>query len=218
MKVLAINGSPRKGWNTETLLQKALEGAASQGAQTEIIHPYDLQYRGCTSCLACKRKGAPHICFMRDELTPILQQMMEADVLIFGSPVYFHGISSGLSALLERFVYPSYIYNRQIPTVYEKTIPSAFVYTMNSTEEQLQKHKDHLNPFEKGVATALRCEPALLYACNTWQYTDYDLYEHAMFSVESKKQQRAKQFPADCQHAFDLGVALVQKAAALKEK
>ena len=57
MKVLAINGSPRKTWNTATMLNKALEGAASEGAETEIIHLYELNFRGCTSCFACKLKG-----------------------------------------------------------------------------------------------------------------------------------------------------------------
>jgi len=57
MKVMAINGSPRKNWNTATLLEKALEGAASEGAETEIVHLYDLEFKGCTSCFACKLKG-----------------------------------------------------------------------------------------------------------------------------------------------------------------
>jgi len=52
VKVLAINGSPRKKWNTATLLEKALEGAASLGAETELVHLYDLDYKGCTSCSA----------------------------------------------------------------------------------------------------------------------------------------------------------------------
>ena len=57
MKVLAINGSPRKTWNTATLLRNTLDGAASQGAETELVHLYDLDYTGCTSCFACKLKG-----------------------------------------------------------------------------------------------------------------------------------------------------------------
>ena len=52
MYVLAINGSPRKNWNTATLLNKALEGAAAQGVQTELIHLYDLNFKGCISCFA----------------------------------------------------------------------------------------------------------------------------------------------------------------------
>ena len=47
MKVIAFNGSPRKKWNTSTLLQKALEGSSSQGAETELIHLYDLNFNGC---------------------------------------------------------------------------------------------------------------------------------------------------------------------------
>ena len=54
MKVIAVNGSPRKEWNTAAMLEKALAGAADQGAETELIHLYDLKYTGCTSCFACK--------------------------------------------------------------------------------------------------------------------------------------------------------------------
>ena len=54
MNIIAINGSPRKEDNTATLLNKALEGAASNGAETEIIHLYDFTYKGCKSCFACK--------------------------------------------------------------------------------------------------------------------------------------------------------------------
>ena len=57
MKVLAINGSPRKDWNTATLLKAALDGAASEGAGVELVHLYDLAYHGCVSCFACKLKG-----------------------------------------------------------------------------------------------------------------------------------------------------------------
>jgi len=58
MKVIAINGSPRKKWNTATLLEKTLDGAASRGADTELVHLYDLSYKGCISCFTCK----PSIC------------------------------------------------------------------------------------------------------------------------------------------------------------
>lgn len=56
-KAIALNGSPRKNGNTATLLQKALAGAAEAGAETELIHLIDLDYKGCSSCFACKRKG-----------------------------------------------------------------------------------------------------------------------------------------------------------------
>lgn len=75
MKVYAINGSPRKSWNTAMLLENALKGAAAQGAETELIHLYDLNFKGCTSCFGCKLKGGKSYgkCAMRDDLTPVLE-------------------------------------------------------------------------------------------------------------------------------------------------
>jgi multimeric flavodoxin WrbA len=57
MKAIAVNGSPRKGWNTATLLRKALAGAKKNGAETDLVHLYGLSYRGCISCFACKKIG-----------------------------------------------------------------------------------------------------------------------------------------------------------------
>ena len=81
MKVTAINGSPRKSWNTATLLKKALKGAASQGAETELIHLYDLTFTGCTSCFACKTKGGKSYgrCAVKDGLAPVLKKVGAAD-------------------------------------------------------------------------------------------------------------------------------------------
>ena len=56
-KVMIINGSPRKNFNTAKLLKSAAQGAEAAGAETEIVHLYDLSYKGCISCLMCKRKG-----------------------------------------------------------------------------------------------------------------------------------------------------------------
>lgn len=71
MNVIALNGSPRKGWNTEQLLKRALEGAASTGAETELIQLYAQEFKGCVSCFACKRKDSKTsgLCAYRDALT-----------------------------------------------------------------------------------------------------------------------------------------------------
>ena len=61
MKILASNGSPRKQWNAATLLNKALEGTASQEAETELIHVYDLNCKGCRACNACKTINASNL-------------------------------------------------------------------------------------------------------------------------------------------------------------
>ena len=91
MKVMAINSSSRKKWNTAMLLEHALEAATAKGAETELVHLYDLDYKGCTSCSACKLKGGNSYgkCAMKDGLTPLLEKLATADAFIIGSPVYF---------------------------------------------------------------------------------------------------------------------------------
>jgi multimeric flavodoxin WrbA len=87
MKVMAFNGSSRKRGNTAALLEKALEGARPEGAETELIHIYDLDYKGCKSCFVCKLKGSKSYGrrAQRDALTPLLEEVKNCDALILGS-------------------------------------------------------------------------------------------------------------------------------------
>jgi multimeric flavodoxin WrbA len=108
MKVLAINGSPRTKCNTATLLNNALEGAASQGAETELVHLYDLDFKGCISCFACKLKNGESYgrCAVEDELTPVLKNAGETDALILGSPIYYGGVTGEMRSFMERLLFP----------------------------------------------------------------------------------------------------------------
>jgi multimeric flavodoxin WrbA len=208
MKIIAINGSPRKNWNTATLLNKTLEGADSQGAETELINFYDLKYKGCISCFACKRKDGQHgKCAMKDDLTEVLEKLETADAIIFGSPIYYMNITAGITALLERFLFSHSIYSAEIPTVYPRKIQAGFVYTMNVTEKQIEQFglKQILNLRENMIARTLGRPMESLYSYDTYQFSDYEKYESSMFSEEAKAKQKAEQFPIDCQKAFDMG-------------
>jgi multimeric flavodoxin WrbA len=90
MKLLAVNGSPRKNKNTARLLEQVVAGAGEKGAETELVHLRDLRYTGCISCFECKRIGGPSYgrCVLKDDLRPILDKAHEADVLVLGSPFY----------------------------------------------------------------------------------------------------------------------------------
>ena len=137
MKVIAINGSPRKKWNTATLLEKALEGAASEGAETEIIHLYDLNFKGCTSCFACKLKDGKSYgkCAMNDELTPVLEKLKDADAVILGSPIYLGNSTGEMRSFMERYVFPYLVYSANPQSLYPKNIPIGYIYTMGVKEE-----------------------------------------------------------------------------------
>ena len=125
MKLLAINGSPRKKWNTGMLLEKALEGAASRGAETELVHLYDLTYTGCTSCFACKLKDGKSYgkCAVRDDLTPFLRRYTDADALILGSPIYFGTVTGEMRCFMERLLFPYHVYTSPPSSLFGKRIP-----------------------------------------------------------------------------------------------
>lgn len=209
MNVLAINGSPRKNWNTATLLTKALEGAASQRASTEIIHLYDHHYQGCISCFACKLKDGKSYgkCAMQDELTPILEKIANADAVILGSPVYFHGVTGEMRSLIERMGFPYTVYDKTYSSLFNKKMPIGFIYTMNVDETRMKEFGyDHSF---RGTEMALErifgaCEP--LYVNDTYQFSDYSKYVVTAFNEAEKAQRRQEHFPLDCQRAFDLGV------------
>ena len=136
MKVIAINGSPRKNWNTATLLQKALDGAASQGAETEIFHLYELNYKGCVSCFACKTKNGPSygMCAVKDDLTPILKKVEIVDAIIFGSPIYYGSVTGEMRSFMERLLFPYSTYTDPPGTLFPRKIRTGFIYTLNASE------------------------------------------------------------------------------------
>ena len=85
MKTIIINAGPRKNWNTDLMLKEAQKGAGSAGAETEYIDLYDLDFKGCRSCLACKIKGAErNKCYWKDDLSPVIEKILSADAVIFG--------------------------------------------------------------------------------------------------------------------------------------
>ena len=129
MKAIAINGSPRKNWNTVTLLKKALEGAESVGAETEMIHLYDLDFKGCSSCFFCKRKNSGFIgqCSMKDDLTPVLERAMASDVLLLGSPIYIGYITGEMKSFMERLLFMNLSYDSPSRTNFKGKISTGFI-------------------------------------------------------------------------------------------
>ena len=130
---------PRRNGNTAELLQHALRGASDAGAETELVHLYSLKFTGCLSCFYCKRKDVAHgVCAVKDDLAPVLERVKQADALIMGAPIYFMNMSAGMLAFIERLFFSNYIYSEEIPTVFPKSLPHAFIYTMNMTEAHVE--------------------------------------------------------------------------------
>ena len=104
MKVLAISGSPRKGGNTDQLLNVALEVLEEKGIETEFITLAGKKLLTCTACMGCKNNPQ---CVLDDDFGPIFTAMLEADGILIGSPVYFGSATAEIKALLDRAGYVS---------------------------------------------------------------------------------------------------------------
>ncbi len=217
-KALFINGSPRKNGNTAQLLKRAMDGAREAGAEVELVNLYDrsLNYKGCMSCFACKIKGGRKgICSFKDDLQPIMEKVMEADVLVCGSPVYCGYPSANLRAFMERLIFPAVNYSDFMHPVINKPKHSATIFTMNCPDVQMYKSNAYdilmdVNARQLGMFGPTE----ILYSFDTYQFNDYSRYDAAMIPAEHKKQMHETQFPKDLENAFELGTRLVKLRAA----
>jgi multimeric flavodoxin WrbA len=213
-RVIAINGSPRKNANTATLLQKALDGAASVGAETELIHLIDLRYQGCISCFACKRKGTRFIgsCALRDDLTPVLEKAKHSSAVILGSPIYLADVTALMRAFIERFGFMNVSYDKNSHTAFTGSINGAFFYTMNVSKPASALFS-YVYIFNTGLLKrCLRGKVEQLICADTWQFDDYDKYMASNFNVAKKRKTRETVFPKDCEKAYQIGKRLSTSA------
>ena len=211
MKLLAINGSPRKKWNTATLLEKSVEGAASLGAETELIHLYGLNFKGCVSCFACKTNGGESYgrCAVKDDLASILEKIPQTDILILGSPIYFGSVTGEMQSFLERLQFPFLTYTDPPASIFPGRIRTGFIFTLGADENMAK---------ERGFDTRIAMYALILkmifgnsesLSCyDTYQFDDYSKVHAPRWDPEKKAKRRKEVFPEDCRRAFELGKRL----------
>ena len=182
------------------MCQKVAEGVRSAGGEAKIVRLYDLDYKGCMSCMACKIKGkASNVCKFKDSLTPILEEIATADGLVLGSPIYFGDVTGQMRTFLERLAFPWLSYNDYSMKA-PKKMPVLLIETMNGTPER--NNSQGYGSIENCIETALG-KPERLIAYNTYQVKNYDRYELAGFSEEAKRQWRDEHWEEDLQKAFE---------------
>jgi multimeric flavodoxin WrbA len=215
MKVILINGSPRKNGNISTLLDSAFQGVTSQSVEAEIVHLYDYNFKGCISCFACKRRNGKSYgkCAVQDGLTSILKKIEEADALIIGSPVYFGNATGEVRSFLERLQFP---YLENYSSLFPRKMQVGFIFAMNVTNERLEicGYKESLSLIEQTAGKTFG-EAETLFVTDTYQFDDYSKYVTA-FDPELKAMRREKEFPKDCKKAFDMGEKFARQILKLK--
>lgn len=218
MKAIFLNGSPRKNFNTAQLLDSAMKGAQEAGAEVERIDLFDYEFTGCRSCFACKVKNAKTngVCAIRDSIRPVIEKCQEADVLVFGSPVYFNFPTGQLRNLVERLLFPLDTYlvaDGKRVKVPHKPVYTGMIYTMNCPEDFMEQiGYDKLLRNTADEIGRLYGYNELLYSCATYQFSDYSRYDANMFPEEERRKHREEQFPIDLQNAYEMGKRLAEMA------
>jgi multimeric flavodoxin WrbA len=218
MKVIAVNGSPRKKWNTATLLRKSLEGTITRGAETELIHLYDIEFKGCVSCFACKTIDGPSYgrCIVKDGLTPLLQKIETTDALILGAPIYFGTVTGAMSSFMERLFFPYYTYTDPPGSIFPRKIRTGFIYTLGATEELAeQRGFDKHIAFNELFMKLIFGDTETLCSYDTYQFDDYSKVFAPRWDPEKKAKRRAEIFPLDCARAFEMGVRAASQQGAV---
>ncbi len=166
MKVLAVSASPRSGGNSDVLCDQFLKGAAEAGHETEKIN---IESKRIHSCMACYGCGKTNVCVQKDDMGEILEKLIEADVIILATPVYFYSMNAQMKAFIDRC----------LPR-YQEIRNKAFYYIVTAADPQHSAADETI----AGLRGYLRCLPGaqekgIIYGTGTWDMND--VYRHPAF-------------------------------------
>ena len=205
-RIVAINASPRSGWNTDMLIDKAIEGAQSEGYEVRKFDLYKLEpHTGCVSCFGCKRKAHEGECVIKDGLKPVLDAVKEADGLIVGAPNYFGDLCAQFKLFYERLVFPNLTYNKEHPCCNQRRIPVLLIMTSNASDTMyagmLENYRNTLTNFIGPTTVFVSGE--------TMQVKDYSKFDWTFFDGPQRVDRREKVFPKELEEARRLGASLL---------
>ena len=190
MKVLGIYGSPRKGGNTDQLLDKVLEGAQSAGAEVKRVYTRELNLCGCVECGGCDKTGE---CVVQDDMQKVYPLLDWAEVIFLASPIFFYGVTAQAKALIDRSQahWSRRLLEKSSEERQLRNRGRGYLITVGATRGK--------NLFEGAILTAKYFFDAL------------DLsYEGGIFFRSLEKRNAVQENPETLQEAFTLGL----KAAA----
>ncbi|MBE5996051.1 MAG: flavodoxin family protein [Lachnospiraceae bacterium] len=147
-KVIIISGSARKGGNSDLLCDEFLKGAAEAGNEVEKIRLAEKKIAGCIGCMACKKNDG--VCVFKDDLPGIVEKVIDADVMVMASPVYYYAVNSQTKAFIDRTF-------ARLPDIRDKEV--YFILTCTDDEHAVNEALHDLRSFvhflpgavEKGV-------------------------------------------------------------------
>lgn len=166
MKVLAICASPRKGGNSDVLCAQFLKGAAENGNEVKKINLAGMNISPCVACYGCTKS---HQCVKKDDMAQIQQELIDADIIVLATPVYFYSMDAQMKIMIDRCL-PRY---REIKN-------KDFYYIITAADPEHSAADETI----AGLRGYLRCLPGanekgILYGTGTWNKGD--VYRHPSF-------------------------------------
>lgn len=166
MKIVILQGSPNKKGSTDVLAEQFRKGAEEVGHTVQRFDLTDLQIRPCTGCVSCGYEGP---CVQKDENQIIRQAVLEADMIVFATPLYYYGMSAQLKTVIDRFC----AYNSSIQRKHMKSALLAVAWNSDDwTFEALESHYKtlvrYLNLTDMGMV--------LGYGCGTRSMTEHSRF------------------------------------------
>lgn len=157
-KVLVLSGSPRKGGNSDTLCDQFIKGAEQSGHKVAKIYVRDCKIGYCNACYACKKSG---ICVQKDDMTEILEHIIDADVIVLATPVYFYSMDGQMKTLIDRTL-PRYT------EIKDKEF--YFIATAADGKSEMERTIDSLRGFTDCLPRAK--VKGVIYGAGAWQLGD----------------------------------------------
>ena len=216
MKSILINGSPRKNGNTASLLKKVQEGLESSGCETKLVQLRDMNFKGCISCLACKIKGSKcnGLCALRDDLRPVLEETISSDILVIGSPVYWHYPTAATRAFMERLLFAPLDYGNPGGSVLTKKIRCATIYTMHVMNDELFSKMEYAQTLGAAAKTLEFLGPQeTLYFRGLTMFPDFERYPFDAGFADILNKMREENYPKYEQQAYELGCRLATQSS-----
>lgn len=155
-KVLILSGSPRKNGNSDLLCNEFMKGALESGNQVEKIRIAEKKIGYCLGCYACKDTG---VCAIKDDMADLLQKIIDADVIVLASPVYFYSIDAQLKAVIDRTV-----------ARWLEVKDKEFYYIVTAADEELASAKTSIACF-RGYADCVEgaVEKGIIYGMGAYE-------------------------------------------------
>ena len=156
-KVLILSGSPRKGGNSDLLCDEFMRGAEEAGHEVEKIRVAEKKSGYCSAGYYCQQSGG--VCAKKDDMAEVLQKIIEADVIVLSSPVYFYSIDAQLKTVIDRTV-----------ARWTEVKDKEFYYIVTCADEERESHERNIECF-RGYADCVEgaMEKGIIYATGVYQ-------------------------------------------------